>query len=380
MNMKNENNKTILIHCQYVYGIGHLVRAVKLAHGLSSFFNVYMLSGGERVPNFYVPKSINFIQLPAIYKKESANYLSPVDSSLSIEECFKLRENAISQLVHAIQPDYLITEHFPFGLLFEKEVLKLIEFVKRSNLKSKIISSLRDVIESSKGGVNDSYICKILNKYYDLVLVHGDPNIIPFSSSFPKEKEIEISIKHTGYITTPIIASKKKTNTASIVVSIGGGRMGEELLQAVIESHQLLLEKWDHKLVLFSGAFQKEVPSINSVKIEINEFNQKTYLKALETASLIICMGGYNSLLEAVSTQKPVLVYKRSFLGGNQEQDLRATFFEKSGYIKIITPENLDKENLTNLIFDTVSNHNPPQNSLNFEGVTNSVKIISEIL
>src|SRR5687767_11184418 len=129
----------VLIHCQYVYGIGHFVRAVELARGLSTQFEVYLLNGGEDVPNFELPSLVNFTQLPAIYKNETDDYLIPVDTSQSLVECFQLRGNLINQSVERIKPDILITEHFPFGLLFEKEVMDLINKVKQANPNAKIV-------------------------------------------------------------------------------------------------------------------------------------------------------------------------------------------------------------------------------------------------
>ena len=85
----------IILHCQYVYGIGHFVRALELASGLSKYFEVYIINGGESVPNFDLPETVKYIQLPAIYKEENSDFLLSVDSSFTIEECFILRKNII---------------------------------------------------------------------------------------------------------------------------------------------------------------------------------------------------------------------------------------------------------------------------------------------
>jgi len=134
----------IILHCQYVYGIGHFVRALELASGLSKYFEVYIINGGESVPNFDLPETVKYIQLPAIYKEENSAFLLSVDSSFTIEECFILRKNIIKEAVLNVIPDILITEHFPFGLLFENEVIELIKEVKKSTPLSKVVSSVRE--------------------------------------------------------------------------------------------------------------------------------------------------------------------------------------------------------------------------------------------
>ena len=169
------------------------------------------------------------------------------------------------------------------------------------------------------------------------------------------------------------------------VVSVGGGRMGGELLGAVLNAHQMILKEWNHELVLFTGAFQKELWELylkanqdGNSQITIHGFDKNNYKETLSSASAIICLGGYNSLIEAVSTRKPVLVYKRKFYGANKEQDLRSTLFQQSGLINVISSEDFEPERLSRLILDTVFNFKLPAMSLNFEGGRKSIIYLVE--
>ena len=89
-------------------------------------------------------------------------------------------------------PDILITEHFPFGLLFENEVIELITEVKKSNPLAKVVSSVRDIIESNGGGEKDEYISELINKWYDLILVHGDERMADLTFSFSKVAKVVV--------------------------------------------------------------------------------------------------------------------------------------------------------------------------------------------
>lgn len=387
MEIKNNNKSKILIHCQYVYGIGHFVRTIELARCLSNRFAVYILNGGEVVPNFELPDNITIIQLPEIYKEENSDYLTPVDSSTTIDECFKMRMQLIEKSVEEIIPDIVITEHFPFGLLFQSEVVKLIKQVKKINHNSKIICSVRDIIESSNGGANDIKTCKLLNDLYDCVLVHGDSNHVDLSKSFPKINLIEKPIYHTGYIVRPIPAIETKENTPIILVSVAAGRIGAELLLAFINTHHALLKKVNHKLVLYSGAFQKDFQIqqdtlilLQSKNISIHTFNSNEYIKSLSQSSLVISLGGYNSVLEAISANKKLLIYQRQFENGNEEQNLRIKLFEERGYLDFLTENDLASENLPILILKKLKKLEKKQISLNFNGAKNSLEILVEML
>jgi predicted glycosyltransferase len=384
--MKKETNtkQKVIIHCQYVYGIGHLVRTVELANGLSEKFQVFIFNGGETVPNFYLPKEVKFIQLPAIYKEENSNLLSPVDSSTSIEECFQDRRIIIEQKTEEIKPDILITEHFPFGLLFEDEVTSLISKVKHINPSSKIISSVRDIIESNGGGKNDDYIVELINEWYDLVLVHGDENCLHLKQSFSQIDKISVPVFHTGYIVRLIPTNiKPEIQYPIILASVAGGRLGNELLEAVIDSHLLIKNNIKHSLILFSGAFQndfkqqeKKIIDLNSEDIKLYCFDSTMYLNYLSQADLVISLGGYNSIIESVSAKKTMLVYQRGFSGGNKEQDLRIKLFENLGCLNVLKPQDLNIKVLPETIVNSIKNSRFPSLNLNLKGVQNSTDLI----
>jgi predicted glycosyltransferase len=377
----------LLIHCQYVYGIGHLVRTLELARGLSEYFEVSVISGGESVKNYEIPKTINFIQLPAIYKEEDSPFLTPINKSTSIEQCFKDRKKIINFNIEQIKPEILITEHFPFGLLFENEVIDLIKEVKKYNNDVKIVSSVRDIIDSSNGGKRDGYICEIINKWFDLILVHGDLKFKGLSHSFSKINEIKVKIIHTGYIVRQIQKKTNQKNSILILVAVAGGRMGTELLDAAINSHITIRNKIKHRLVLFSGAFQEDlikinekISAINSSEIELHEFNSQTYLNYLSEATVVLSLGGYNSIIESLSLKKQMLVYKRGFKGGNEEQDLRIDFFEKNGNLNVITPNDLAADKLSKLILQKITDTKESHIELDFNGIKNSKQALINLI
>jgi len=380
---KKLSRPSIFIHCNYVYGIGHFVRMAELSRGLCKHFEIYLLTGGEPVPNYNISSEINYIQMPAIYSVEKQQKLLPVDKNLTLEQCLSMRSAIIEELVCKIKPDILITEHFPFGPLFENEAISLIAQVKKNNPQNKIISSVRDVILTGEGSTRDSHACSLINKWYDLILVHGDSSIVPFESSFPMVEKIKIPLCHTGYIVQSIRQRRSPSNRPILVVSVGGGRMGGELLDAVLKVHKRIARQWQHQLVLFVGAFQKDTQKLheyvtqnNLHNVKIFQFDKEDYHQILAEASAVICMGGYNSLLEAVSIRKPVLIYNRLFHGNNQEQNLRMVRFQKAGLVRIINSDELDREKLADLIIRAITRFRGSRFKIKIDGVHETLKIL----
>ena len=113
--------------------------------------------------------------------------------------------------------------------------------------------------------------------------------------------------------------------------------------------------------------------------IKIHCFDGNEYLKYLSNASLVISLGGYNSIIESIAAKKTILVYQRGFSGVNKEQDLRITLFEKYGCLSILKPENLDKESLSNIIVSMIEDINSTKIELNFDGVMNSINALLKL-
>lgn len=387
--MKSSNNvkPKILIHCQYVYGIGHFVRTIELAKGLCKYFSVFILNGGESVPNFDIPSEINLISLPAIYKQENESYLSPVDSIFSIEECFKKRRDIIENTLSNLMPEIIITEHFPFGLLFEDEVVQLISSAKSLNSNVKVVCSVRDIIESANGNIKDSITVQLLNKWYDLLLIHGDEKYFHLKNTFSLYNEIAIPNYHTGYIVKRIEQNVKTDHHKPIILaSIAGGRLGKELLNALIKNHYATTKKINHKLILFTGAFESnfeelrgEIEELSSHDIELFVFDRATYLSYFSQADLVISLGGYNSIIESISNRKKLLVYQRGFAQGNEEQNLRINLFKEMRVLNVIYRKELNKSILADSIIQILKNNIHGNVNLNVNGVASSTELILKL-
>lgn len=377
----------IVIHCQYVYGIGHFVRTIELAKGLSNYFSVFILNGGESVPNFDIPSEINLIQLPAIYKEENVSYLSPVESIYSIEECFKKRSDIIENTLSNLKPEIIITEHFPFGLLFEDEVVHLISSAKSLNSNVKVVCSVRDIIESSSGSIKDNITVQHLNNWYDLLLIHGDEKYFHLKNTFSLYNEISVPNYHTGYIVKSIELNTKSEHSKPILLaSIAGGRLGKELLNALIKNHSAVNKQIIHKLIIFTGAFDScfeelrdEIKKLSSNDIELFAFDRESYLSYFSQSDLVISLGGYNSIIESISNRKRLLVYQREFAQGNEEQDLRINLFKEMGVLNVISSKDLNNSNLADSVIQSLNNDIYRNVNLNVNGVAFSTELIIKL-
>ncbi|MDH4461402.1 MAG: hypothetical protein QE277_08270 [Flectobacillus sp.] len=354
---------------------------MQLAKGLVNDCEVYFLSGGEAVNGLSVDPKIKFVQLDALYKREDCNELVSVDKNLTTDECLSNREKVIHELIQNIRPTVVLTEHFPFGFLFEQEVLSLISKAKSVNPSVKIVSSVRDIIETEKGSKSDTRTVKILNQYYDLLLVHGDVKVIPFETSFSLSNQVTIRQVRTGYVIDSDLKKQQKKKQ-TIIVSVAGGRVGRELKDAVVKAYNRVKNKINHELLVFDGAFNSGDNQLSSDKeISYFKFDRATFLQELSQSDISISLGGYNTTVESLYAANKVLIYSREFLGDNFEQEIRISSLAKLGLITRLDKSELEVDKLADILLDTVNSKvTPLEINIDFNGVNTSVQEIKDLI
>ena len=174
----------------------------------------------------------------------------------------------------------------------------------------------------------------------------------------------------------------------NIIVSIGGGRVGCELLELAIAASALIKERLPHLMLIFTGPYLPEEQFIRlkrlaagSSQITIERFTA-SFLSRLEHADLSISMAGYNTCMNILTTGVRALVYP--FTGADneeQEQTIRANKLEELGVVSVIRDYELEPQLLAERIIRCCG----PQNralcpSLDLRGAEKTAAIITELL
>jgi len=174
----------------------------------------------------------------------------------------------------------------------------------------------------------------------------------------------------------------------NIIVSVGGGRVGCELLECAIAASALIKERLPHRMLIFTGPYLPEEQLVRlkrlaavSSQITIEGFTA-SLLSRLEQADLSISMAGYNTCMNILTTGVRALVYP--FTGADneeQEQTIRANKLEELGVVSVIRGHELEPRLLAERIIRCCG----PQNravrpSLDLRGAENTAAIIAELL
>ncbi len=394
--------KKIMFYCQNLLGMGHLVRSTEIIRSLVKDFKVCLINGGQIVPGFEIPSAVEVINLPAVRSErvqgKGQKELRVVDSSQSIEEVKKFRKNKLLTLFDQFQPDYLITEGFPFSKhLLSFELIPLLEKVKSTECSTKVVGCIRDILlckeEQQRAEVKEK-ICGWINKYFDMLLIHSDPKVHRLEESFSRVKDLNCEICYTGYVvqSPPENIAPTEEDIAEfngkepmIVVSVGGGRLGYNLLKTIVEAASILERTIPHRIRVFTGPFMLEEKFLELQKAANNQANitlrryTSQLLTYMEKADLSISLCGYNTTMNILSTGVRSLVLPSD---KDREQVIRGEKLEKLGLLEVIRPNDLQPERLAEKIIDSLNKESVVDASSCFElqGAKNTATLLKKKL
>jgi predicted glycosyltransferase len=387
--------KKLMFYCQHILGMGHLVRSMEIVRGLTKYFKICFINGGEVIPEFEIPPGVEVVNLPAIKTDSEFQELQVVDNAFTLTEVQEMRKNLLLSIFDKFQPDILMIELFPFGRRrFSFELIPLLEQVQASQRSIKVVCSLRDIVVTKQNQTrHEEKVCKLINQYFDLVLVHGDPKFVPLEETFSRIKDLKCQVCYTGYVVqkpavNPVLSDEDKEILESdqplILVSIGGGRFGHELLDCVVKTAPLLEKIIPHNIQVFTGPFMpdEKFQELQALKEDSSNLRIHRYtpylLNYMQKADLSISMSGYNTTLNILTTGVRAMILP--FTGNNdQEQTIRAKKLSALGIMNVIYPQYLQPDIFAWRIISYLEKQiNKVQ--FDFNGVENTATILKDFV
>ncbi len=277
-----------------------------------------------------------------------------------------------------------MTELFPFGRRqFRFELMPLLQMIREKKMPTRVVCSLRDIlVEKANQAAYEKWVLDLLNTYYDLLLVHSDPQFIALEETFTQVDKIRVPHYYTGFVTRPLPAVEKGPEQKIVVASSGGGKVGADLLASAILAIPSLPDP-NLRLKVFLGPFMEAADrdfldhlAARDFRTTLHPFSPD-FLTELMAAELSISMAGYNTCMDILNTGVKALVYP---FPQNREQTLRATKLEKLGLVKILRP--LGAENLAKAIDEALKGTWVPSHELilDLAGAVRTAQFIEDLL
>jgi predicted glycosyltransferase len=306
----------LVFYCQHSLGIGHLTRSFALAAALREHFHVVFLNGGRLPPGVPVPEGITLIDLPPLGMDDGHTVISRDAARSDVAAAQTERRALIDAAMRQHRPAVLLVELFPFGRKkFASEILPMIRLARRQlGGAAQVICSLRDILVDARPDQrhHDDRARWLTDRYFDAVIVHADPAFARLEDSFHPSKPMRTGVHYSGYVVPERPSGANTEREAHVLVSAGGGIVGNELYHAVLDARRHLAGSWPLRIV--AGPFLPEAEWLalrervrGEVGVELVR-HVPDMVAELTRARASISQCGYNSALDLARAAVPALV------------------------------------------------------------------------
>ncbi|PSL18755.1 glycosyltransferase family protein [Shimia abyssi] len=369
----------VMIAVTHLLGAGHLSRAATLARAFAhSGHEVSLLSGGRAAPHLDM-SGFSLLQAPPL-ASDGINFARLLDDTggLAEESYLKRRTDRMVRALQETAPDVLITELFPFGRrALSGEFLALLEAAKSLPTKPRVYASIRDILAPPSKPSKADRAEEILSTYYDGVLVHSDPAITPLDASWPVSSAVADMLNYTGYVAPhPVYANRDGDGAGEVIVSAGGGSVGNALFECAIQAAEQSDLTW--RLLVGGEDKVERINKLNSKILTENvivESVRPDFRDMLARAAASVSMCGYNTALDLLQTGLPGVIIPFDD-GGEVEQTLRAESLRALPSIEVITSSDLYPERLAVALTHVLTSGHRVTDGLKMDGAGQSVRIV----
>jgi predicted glycosyltransferase len=366
--------------------MGHLVRAATLADALSRRFDVLFVSGGA--PAHGIPWSDRFrvVQLPALGMGEDHALLKADDGGLSIDAVRNGRRAILLGTLDSWRPTCLLIELFPFGRKkFAFELIPLLtEARARGGVGPAVFCSVRDILVRGRNDQqdHDDRACRLLNLYFDGVLVHADARLARLDESFRPREPLAVPVCYTGFVVPRRTIGGNGARERRVIVSAGGGAVGSALYRAAVDVQRTVWENDRLPMTVVAGPYLPDadwqdlqergegVPGLTLIR------SVPDLAVLLEGATASVSQCGYNTAIEILQTRVPALVVPYT-APGEDEQMNRARRLERLGAVRVLNPARLSAPVLAAAL-EALSLFRPEVTGFDIGGAQRTVEVVKE--
>ncbi len=366
----------------HLLGTGHLRRAAVLGRAAArAGADVTILSGGMPVTGLETGNAW-LVQLPPL-RSDGVDFSTLLDDTgTPASDAYKTqRSDRLAQEITAFAPDVLLTELYPFGRRgLAHEFTTAIQTARGLPRPAAVAASIRDILAPPSKPKRVVQTEAVLAEYYDAVLVHSDPDVVPLSASWPVSPFLQERLRYTGFVAPPAPSGESGiAGQGDILVSAGGGAVGRNLFEKAVQAARLMPGQKFRLLVggqdaeVVRASLVAEAPDNVTVEGLRPDFRN---LLARAACSLSLC--GYNTAMDILQTGVPALFVP--FDDGNEvEQTLRARCLSRLSGIDMMIGAEITAQSLAARLGALCATQRRPVSSHQFDGAMRSIEFLEDL-
>ena len=259
------------------------------------------------------------------------------------------------------------------------ELLPLIEAIAAMKPRPALVTSVRDILQERTKPGRDAETVEILNRHFDLVMVHGDPAFATLGDTFPLASSIDAEIAYTGMVAAA--AAQPSPERYDVVISAGGGAAGKLLVGASVAAARD--KPAGRKWCLVTGPNLPQADhdaALAQAPAGLDVFRFRKDFPALLAASeLSVSQAGYNTVCDVLQAGcRAILVPFAA--GGETEQTVRAERLQRLGLAVAIAETELSPAVLGAAIERQLAAPKPASHALDLDGARKSAVLLRRMM
>jgi predicted glycosyltransferase len=381
--MTRENPEAFVV-LQYSNGVGHMVRCSALAEALSSISHVTLFSGGVPIEGYSAPSGVDFVQMPALRWDFVAGATpEPAGSGLSLAGAERTRSRLLVDWYLRMRPQIVIIEWFPFAPGRYGETLsELFTAIDREAKRPVVLCSIRSTPSARMwdGRTDPAWVNRQLRANFSGVLHHVDAKLFPLASlgAYAQTALSDVPVWQTGFVRRKLMRTDKRDRPNGLLLTVGGGSaVGARLLRRWITA----ASAGSPELLPINAVCGPQMDAGDRQDVRADQAEHITVHDRVEnlddligSSRAVVCFGGYNTLVEALSLGKPVLAFPNNELG---DQPFQIDALHAQGML-LKADQSQSQNEITALMNQLLGFR--PQRAIDVKGAERSVEIVRQLL
>jgi predicted glycosyltransferase len=346
--------------------------------------SILVATSADEAESLGIRPGIDVLKLPGLRKVDNEHYAArrlPV----SWEEIRAVRAKLLATAVESFRPAVLLVDKHPIGV--GGELRPALEAARLAGARTAF--GLRDILDDPaevRADWRAHAVYEQIAEYFDRVLVYGQQDVADPVRDYGFPDELASITSFCGYVLSPGAPDDRESaadllpaGTESeplVLATAGGGQDGFPLLSTFVEA--AAGAHWQGVVVAGPQCGSNELRSLHRLSARAGVAFRRFVpglAKAFGSLDALVCMGGYNTLAEAVSSRVPTVCVPR--VQPRTEQLIRARAFARRGLLNVLDPRRLDAAALREEV-DSALGERPrgPGASLDFDGAERAAGLL----
>lgn len=334
-------------------GLGHVRRNAAIANAIYELAPeavVLLVCGTDQVHRLAIPPNAGVLKLPGLRKTANECYEGR-HLRIPQPDLWDLRSSLLTASVKSFQPDVVLADKHPLGV--SGELRPALDLHRKRG--GRTVLGLRDILDERERVLREWARYDLhgrIAEYYDRVVIYGSQDVFDPIREYDFPDALAEKTRFCGYVVTRHTRAEGTTqrlvrhaSRPLVLGAVGGGEDGSLLLHTFIEAARG--QAWDGLAITGPLARGTDLASLKQKAGEAGVALQ-TFVEELPqwfaVSDALVCMGGYNTLTEAILTATPTVCVPRVL--PRTEQHIRAKAFARLGLVRLIEPSELSVQRL----------------------------------